>query len=339
MSQAYRDPDEHRRAGAAANGWLVVVLVILMAVLLFRTVNETLSSRRDYTPRVVAARGDLAGDEQARIAVFENSASSVVFVKTKGWQPNRFNTASLEEQELSSGTGFVWDEQGHIITNFHVVKESVLRADTQLEVQFIDGSVHDAEFIGAVYQHDIAVLKVTVPPALLIPIALGTSDDLRVGQTVLAIGNPFGFDRTLSEGVIGGLNRTVPTSDKDNEFLDGLIQTDAAINPGNSGGPLLDSAGRLIGVNTAIVSTSGASAGLGFAVPVRDVMKSVADVLRQAKGSQSGALGIVILAEKSAKGLGVPDEIFARGPILHHVYPYSAAAEAGLQGTQLLRIY
>ena len=335
MSFPDSDQTQRQNAGAAANGWLVVVLVVLMAVLLFRTVNETLSNRPDYTPRVVVARGELGADEKASIEVFETSSPSVVFVKTKGLQIGRFRSGERESGEIASGTGFVWDEVGHIITNLHVVRDAVERQGTQLEVQLSDGAVFDAEFIGAVYQHDIAVLRIDARPGQLSPIALGTSDDLKVGQKVLAIGNPFGFDRTLSTGVIGGLNRSVATNESNNEFLDGLIQTDAAINPGNSGGPLLDSAGRLIGVNTAIVSTSGASAGLGFAVPVKDVLKSVTDVLKQASGKQTAALGIGILDEESARGLGIPREIFERGPIIRNVYPNTAAAAAGLQGTQL----
>ena len=203
---------------------------------------------------------------------------------------------------------------------------------SQLEVQLSDSSVWDAQFIGAVYGLDIAVLKISAQPSLLTPITIGTSDDLQVGQKVLAIGNPFGFDRTLSTGIIGGLNRSVVTNSNEDEFLDGLIQTDAAINPGNSGGPLLDSAGRLIGVNTAIVSTSGASAGLGFAVPVNDVMTAVAEVMEAASQKPSAELGIGLLDPELGRELGLPPEILEQGVIIRNVYAGTAAADAGLRG-------
>ncbi len=335
---AISDNDSHgpHPAGAAANGWLVVILVILLAVLMFRTVSDTLGNRLNYTPRTVTPRGELGADEAANIAVFKLASPSVVFIRAKGFQP--VSLGGRETQELSSGTGIVWDEAGHIITNFHVVRDAVFQTNTQLEVQLPDQSVLDANFVGAVYQHDIAVLKVVAKASQLDPITLGSSDDLVVGQKVLAIGNPFGFDRTLSTGVIGGLNRSVPT-EQNNEFLNGLIQTDAAINPGNSGGPLLDSAGRLIGVNTAIVSTSGASAGLGFAVPINNVARSVGDVLEKASQKQTAELGIGTLDRASARRLGIPDALFDRGPIIHYVYPNTAAADAGLLGTQLIGAY
>ncbi len=333
MSAPLPNGNDHHASGAAANGWLVVILVVLVAVLMFRTVSDTLSNRPNYTPRTVTVRGELGADEKSTISVFEMASPSVVYIKTKGFQPVFSGTA---EQELASGSGFIWDEQGHVITNLHVVREAVFSGNTQLEVQLSDSSILDAEFVGAVYQHDIAVLKVVAKPAQLFPITLGTSDDLKVGQKVLAIGSPFGFDQTLSTGVIGGLNRSVATNESQNAFLDGLIQTDAAINPGNSGGPLLDSAGRLIGVNTAIVSTTGASAGLGFAVPVKNVLESVARVLEQAGLKQAAELGIGILDRESARTLGIPDKMFASGPIIRNVYQKSAAAESGLRGMQLL---
>ncbi len=334
-SSVPEQPGEHG-PGAAANGWLVVVLVVLVAVLMFRTVSDTFSNRPNYTPRTVTSRGDLGADEKATISVFELASPSVVFIRTKGFKSGPFFGA-VTEQQLGSGSGFVWDELGHVITNLHVVRDAVLSSRSQLEVQLSNNSVYDAEFVGCVYQHDIAVLKIIAKPSQLVPITLGTSDDLKVGQSVLAIGSPFGFDQTLSTGVIGGLNRSVPTNESENSFLDGLIQTDAAINPGNSGGPLLDSTGRLIGVNTAIVSTSGASAGLGFAVPVNNVVESVSRVLEQASRTQFASLGTGFLDEDSALRLGIPRELFNAGPIIRNVYQNSAAAEAGLQGTFLDR--
>ncbi|MCA9060399.1 MAG: trypsin-like peptidase domain-containing protein, partial [Planctomycetaceae bacterium] len=220
--------EQHNRS--SAGNWLVVVLVILVGLLLLRTVGDLLQSRPDYSPRLVTPRGELGADEKSTFDVFRQASPSVVFIRTKEFR--RLSYGGAEEQELSSGTGFVWDESGHIITNLHVVVDAIVRDQTQLQVQLSDSTVLDAEFIGAVHQHDVAVLRVDTDPAKLVPITVGTSDDLEVGQKVLAIGNPFGFDRTLSTGVIGGLDRSVAT-ESSGGVLHGLIQTDAAINPGN----------------------------------------------------------------------------------------------------------
>ena len=259
MSNQHQDSHSNSEHHApAANGWLVMLLIGLVAVLLFRTVTGTWQNRHDYTQRTVTPRGDLAANEAATVELFEKASPSVVCVRIKsmGVQPTDFGSAA--ERETASGTGFVWDENGYIVTNLHVVHDALLRQGAELEVQLDDApgsttpQVFTAEFVGAVSKHDIAVLKIAAEPSLLVPITIGSSDDLKVGQTVLAIGNPFGFERTLSTGVIGGLNRSVGTDN--GNILAGMIQTDAAINPGNSGGPLLDSAGRLIGITTAIVS-------------------------------------------------------------------------------------
>lgn len=328
MSSNLPDNSPRRESTAAANGWLVIVLTGLAGFLLYRTISDGFRNRPDYTERVVTARGDLAADEQATIEVFEKVAPSVVYIRTKGYQQS-FD-GSMSEQEVASGTGFIWDENGHIITNLHVVRDSLMRQGAQLEVQLADSQVFDAEVVGAVSKHDVAVLKIKAQPSQLIPITIGSSEALKVGQKVLAIGNPFGFDRTLSTGVIGGLDRSVGT-DAGN-VLGGMIQTDAAINPGNSGGPLLDSAGRLIGVTTAIVSTSGASAGLGFAVPVDDVFSSVSLVLKESSGTASPSMGIAILDTETARENGIPEQLLTGGLVILYVYPETPAAAAGLQG-------
>jgi S1-C subfamily serine protease len=317
-----------RESAAAANGWLVIVLTVLVSVLLLKSVFDTFRNQPDYSSRTVTPRGELAADETATIKVFEQASPSVVYVRTKGYQQTY--DGNVAAQEFSSGTGFVWDEAGHIITNLHVVRDSLMRAGAQLEVQLADSQVFDADFVGSVSKHDIAVLRINTTASQLIPITIGSSEDLKVGQKVLAIGNPFGFDQTLSTGVIGGLNRTVPTAE--GNILAGMIQTDAAINPGNSGGPLLDSAGRLIGVNTAIVSTSGASAGLGFAVPVNDVYQSVERVLEESRSDPTPSMGIAILDLETARENGIPDEMIAGGLVVLFVYPDSPAEAAGLQG-------
>jgi len=328
MSSDLPDDATRRHAGATANGWLVIVLILLVGILLFKSLFDTYRNQPDYSGRVVTPRGELAADELSTIEVFEKASPSVVNVRTKGYQ--QMFDGNVAPREFSSGTGFVWDENGRIITNLHVVRAWLERPGAGLEVQLADSRVYDAEFVGAVSKHDIAMLQINAEPSQLIPITLGSSDDLKVGQKVLAIGNPFGFDRTLSTGVIGGLDRTVGTDDS-NVFA-GMIQTDAAINPGNSGGPLLDSAGRLIGVNSAIVSTSGASAGLGFAVPVNDVHQSVVRILRESASEPTPSMGVAILDIETARANGVPEEWLAGGLVVLEVYPGTAAAAAGLQG-------
>ncbi|RLT22327.1 MAG: PDZ domain-containing protein [Planctomycetota bacterium] len=320
----------------AANGWLVTVLLGLVAVLLFKTVTDTWTNRHDYTQRTVTPRGELAADEATRVELFKKVSPSVVYVRMKSKDVLPANGGGISDQEIGSGTGFVWDEDGHIVTNLHVVQDALLRQGAEMEVQLGELSsttspqVFAAEFVGAVSKHDIAVLKIAAKPSLLVPITIGSSEDLNVGQTVLAIGNPFGFARTLSTGVIGGLNRSVQTEDEN--ILVGMIQTDAAINPGNSGGPLLDSAGRLIGVTTAIVSTSGASAGLGFAVPVNDVHQSVELVMHEAINNQTPSMGIAILDSETARDNGIPEQLLVGGLVVLYVYPNTPAEAVGLQG-------
>jgi S1-C subfamily serine protease len=330
MSENPRGSGSKRDVAAAANSWLVIVLAGLAGVLLFKTVADAFRNRHDYSGRTVTARGDLASDEQATIEIFEKASPSVVYIQTKGLQQTF--SGDIVEQQLGSGTGIVWDELGHIITNLHVVIDAVKRPTLQLQVQLADQRVFDARVIGAVSKHDIAVLQIEAEPSELIPVTIGTSGDLRVGQKVLAIGNPFGFDRTLSTGVIGGLDRQVPA--EDGSVLAGMVQTDAAINPGNSGGPLLDSAGRLIAVNTAIVSTSGASAGLGFAVPVNDVLQAVDDVLKAATTTRRPSIGIGILDVATARANGIPDRYVVGRLVIRDVYPGTPAFAAGLRGTR-----
>jgi S1-C subfamily serine protease len=317
-----------RPSAAAANGWLVVILVLLASALLWRTLAEGVRNRPNYQPRIVTPRGELGDDEKNNVSVFDAASPSVVFVRTKGSRWTRFG--QVEEREVSAGTGIVWDESGHIVTNLHVVEQTVKETNGALEVQLRDNAVYDAQFVGAMAKFDIAVLRIDAEPSVLDPITIGTSDDLKVGQKVLAIGNPFGFDRTLSTGVIGGLDRSVP--DNAGQVLGGMIQTDAAINPGNSGGPLLDSAGRLIGVNTAIVSTSGASAGLGFAVPVNDVLTAVNEILQASATDQSPTMGVSILDRDTAIANGIPEDWFEGGLMILQVYQNTPASRAGLRG-------
>jgi S1-C subfamily serine protease len=275
----------------------------------------------DAEPRPVMVRGDLGQDEEATIALFEARAPSVVHINTQRRVRN-WLTRNVAEIPEGSGTGFVWDDQGHVVTNYHVIQTA-----SSAQVTLQDHSTWDATLVGYDDQFDLAVLHVEAPRELLQPIVVGTSGDLRVGQRVFAIGNPFGLDQTLTTGVISGLDREIRSVG--GSTITGVIQTDAAINPGNSGGPLLDSAGRLIGVNTAILSSSGASAGVGFAVPVDTVNQVVPALLRYGRTVRVG-LGILTVSETLARRLGV-----SRGVLVDRVLPGTAADDAGLRSTRV----
>jgi 2-alkenal reductase len=225
---------------------------------------------------------------------------------------------SLDSGQVQTGTGFLWDEAGHIVTNSHVV-----RGASTLAVRLSSGEVLPARVVGAAPNVDIAVLSVSSTRRLPNPIAVGRSSELKVGQSAYAIGNPFGLDQTLTTGVISALKRRLPTSGG-REIAD-VIQTDAAINPGNSGGPLLDSAGRLIGVNTAIFSLTGGNVGIGFAVPVDVVNRVVPQLIREGRVPTAG-IGIIAADEGTATRLGV------QGVVVMRTLPGSPAEEAGLQG-------
>jgi S1-C subfamily serine protease len=222
--------------------------------------------RRDITPR-----GPLSADEQQTIGIFERASPSVVYITTVQ-HVRDFFSRNIMRVPQGTGSGFVWDEQGHVVTNFHVIQGA-----QEALITLADQRSYPASLVGASPEHDIAVLEIDVPKNAPPPLPIGTSADLRVGQRVLAIGNPFGLDHTLTTGVISALNRSI--DDEAAGVIRNLIQTDAAINPGNSGGPLIDSAGRLIGINTMIYSPSGAYAGIGFAVPVDTVNRVVSQLV------------------------------------------------------------
>ncbi|HKV08993.1 MAG TPA: trypsin-like peptidase domain-containing protein, partial [Thermoanaerobaculia bacterium] len=278
-----------------------------------QTAPQARSARRS----AVTPRPELAEEERATIALFERASPSVVFITSLATAENAF---SLNAQEIpqGSGSGFVWDQQGHIVTNFHVVA-----GGNAARVTLSDGSDWEAQPVGVAPEKDIAVLKINAPANRLVPLPLGSSDDLRVGQTVLAIGNPFGLDQTLTTGVVSALGREI-------QSLAGIpirdvIQTDAAINPGNSGGPLLDSAGRLIGINTAIYSPSGTYAGIGFAIPAHSVEWVVPDLIAYGR-IRRPTLGIELAPEGAAQRLGI------EGAVISRVEPGTGAARAGLRG-------
>ncbi len=273
----------------------------------------------DAAPRAITARGDLAADEQASIELFKRCAPSVVYITNLAVRRDVFGF-NVTEIPQGTGSGFIWDEDGYVVTNFHVV-EGAQRAEVTLH----DHSSWPAQPVGFLPDKDVAVLKISAPREKLRPILIGTSSDLQVGQRVFAIGNPFGLDQTLTTGVISALKRQIRSVTQ--RPIQDVIQTDAAINPGNSGGPLLDSAGRLIGVNTAIYSPSGSSAGIGFAVPVDTINDVVPQLIRHGRVVRPG-LGLVLADDGLARRLG------AAGALVLQVADGSAAERAGLRPTR-----
>jgi len=265
----------------------------------------------------VYSQTNLLEDEKNTIEIFEKTAPAVVFITSKVLRRDFF-TLDVFEIPKGTGSGFIWDKKGHIVTNFHVVEGA-----SRLTVTLENNVTYDADLVGVAPSKDLAVLKVEAPAHLLTPIPLGSSASLKVGQKVLAIGNPFGLDHTLTVGVVSALGREI-TSMTDRK-IHNVIQTDAAINPGNSGGPLLDSSGRLIGVNTAILAPSGANAGIGFAIPVDTVKRVVPQLIHYGKVIRPG-LGISVVSDSIAERLGIEGVIIAR------VSPRSNAARAGLRG-------
>ncbi len=274
--------------------------------------------RQKAEPRAVAPRGPLADDERRLVQLFENAAPSVAYITTEIVRARGLFRAEVAQ---GAGSGFVWDTAGHIVTNNHVVSiEGAAR--TQVQVQLDAGDPIEAETIGVAPEYDLAVIKLKRPPKDLRPIPIGTSRDLKIGQTVLAIGNPFGLRRTLTHGIVSALDRELPTTDY--REVAGVIQIDAAINPGNSGGPLLDSAGRLIGVNSAIRSESGSSAGVGFAIPVDLVNRIVPALIARGRAPLPG-IGIAPVPPELVQRAGLS------GVVIYSVARGSPAAEAGLQ--------
>ncbi len=267
-------------------------------------------------PHTVTPRAPLSGAERDTIALFRRASPSVVFIKTTAVQIDPFRMRAYEVPQ-GAGTGFVWTKDGYIVTNFHVVQEA--RGAT---VTLADQSTHEAELVGVAPDKDLAVLHIEPPEGGLTPLPIGTSNDLEVGQSVLAIGNPFGLDQTLTTGIISALGREIQSVS--GRSITGVIQTDAAINPGNSGGPLLDSAGRLIGVNTAIYSPSGAYAGVGFAIPVDSVNRVVPQLIRYGKAVRAG-LGVSLAPDEWARRRNI------EGVVVADVGEASAAERAGLR--------
>jgi len=295
----------------------LVIFIVLTGVLVGWCSNQV-ATRLKAGPRPIAPRGALLAEEQSTISRFKEARPSVVYITSIAYQRDLW-TFDVQAVPTGTGSGFIWDDRGHVVTNFHVVEGA-----QELEVTLSDHSAHKAVVVGLAPEKDLAVLRIQDPPGKLRPIPIGTSADLQVGQQVMAIGNPFGLDQTLTTGVVSALGREIQSATR--RRITGVIQTDAAINPGNSGGPLLDSAGRLIGVNTAIQSTSGSSAGIGFAVPVDTVNRVVPQLISHGQTARP-ELGFEALSPAYASYFGNP-----KGVIVLRVRKGGAADRAGLQG-------
>jgi len=292
-----------------------LLAALLMLVLLgARTFAPASGHLASAEPRAVTPSQGFGSEEQATIDLFRAATPSVAHVRTKALRAAFFSNEVVE----GDGSGFVWDERGHVVTNYHVVR-NVERVQVLLPGH---EDPFPARFVGADPSVDVAVLKIEPPPGGLKPLPLGTSSDLQVGQKAFAIGNPFGYDQTLTTGIVSALDREIISLV--GNPIRGVIQTDAAINPGNSGGPLLDSSGRLIGVNTMIYSPSGASAGIGFAVPVDTVNRVVPEIIRTGRGPRA-SIGLSAASDQWARANRL------QGVVVAEVKAGGAAARAGIR--------
>lgn len=262
---------------------------------------------------------DLRRFERATVELFERTAPSVVYITSVAYRRDMF-TFSMRRIERGSGSGFIWDRQGHVVTNFHVIEGA-----NAARVTLSDQSTWDAELVGVAPEKDLALLRVKAPKEKLLPIAVSEAEELSVGQYVIAIGNPFGLDHTLTTGVISALGREIDS--RTQIPIRDVIQTDAAINPGNSGGPLIDSRGELVGVNTAIFSPSGAYAGIGFAIPAATVRWVIGDLIKYGRVRRA-SLGVDIATGEMARRLGIV------GALILNVHSGGPAERAGLRPTR-----
>ena len=322
--------DQRRHHPAARSLAATALLAVAAGGCTFELVPANAAGEPGEARSVLAAqRGpapepytDLRPDEQAIVDLFEGTSPSVVYITTVTRRRDFFGRAT-GEVPLGTGTGFVWDPDGHIVTNFHV-----LEGASSARVVMHDQTSYMAEYVGGSRRHDLAVLRIDAPTDSLLQVRLGDSDRVRVGQSVYAIGNPFGYSATLTTGIISALSRQIEGLTGD--IIEDVIQVDAAINTGNSGGPLLDSRGRLIGINSQIASPSGTSAGIGFAIPVNTVSRVVPQLI--ADGEYTPArLGITTdqqLNRIAAARYGV------NGVVIADLDPRSGAARAGLRGTE-----
>jgi S1-C subfamily serine protease len=261
-----------------------------------------------------AADNDLLPEERVNIGVYKQCSRSVVHVSTRSIGPDSDSRLELRN---GSGSGSILDRQGHILTNYHVIEDA-----RRIIVGLYDGQQFDAVLVGQDPDTDIAVIRIKVPAELLTPIAWGDSEHLQVGMRVYAIGNPFGLERTMSAGMISGLNRQIPS--KTGRSIRALVQVDLNLNQGNSGGPLFSTRGQVIGMNTAIISSDGDSAGVGFAIPANTLLRVVPQLIGHGKLVR-GSVGIGRVYESE------------RGLIVINTLPGGAAERAGLKGFQLVK--
>ena len=300
--------------------FVLIAILLLLSKMLFL---QSIPSVEAKTGNSLVQRHDLTTEEKGTISLFKHNNPAVVYISTVKRVLNPY-TRDIREIPSGTGTGFIWDRNGHIITNYHVVKNN-----RTARVRLTNQKTYTARVIGRSQRHDIAVLKIDNLSQLPSPIQPGTSNNLLVGQRVYAIGNPFGLDHTLTTGIISALGRTISDRTID---MDDLIQIDAAINPGNSGGPLLDSAGRLIGMNVAIYSPSGASAGIGFAIPVDKINRVVPNLIANGRFIQP----IVGINANDSTNKFIHDELGIKGILVLAVTPNSPAEKAGMIGSQLI---
>jgi S1-C subfamily serine protease len=307
-------------------GWgkLLIMAAVLVGVaaagaLVGRQWPTSIFAQPQAASRPVTPRGDLEAEEKSTIELFRQASPAVVHITTLAVRQDIFSF-NVQQIPAGTGSGFLWDDQGHVITNFHVIQNA-----DGARVTLSDQSDWKASLVGVAPDKDLAVLKIEAPRARVHALPIGSSHDLLVGQKVLAIGNPFGLDQTLTTGIISALGREIESAG--GRPIRDVIQTDAAINPGNSGGPLLDSAGRLVGVNSAIYSPSGAYAGIGFAIPVDTVNRVVPDLIRYGRMQRAG-LGVQVAPDQLTERLGI------KGILIVNFPADSAAARAGLKPTR-----
>ncbi len=313
-------PSERPRIATTAG---LLVLAALAFLVGSRWQGNALQAESQGEPRSVTPSSGLLPAERATVNLFRETQPSVVYITTLNRQRRvDFLGRRFDSVQDGTGSGFLWDDRGHIVTNFHVIRN----ADTY-QVTLHDQTTWPATFVGQDPEMDLAVLRIDAPAEKLRPIPVGSSSDLQVGQSVLAIGNPFGLDYTLTTGVISALDREVQSIG--GRELQGVIQTDAAINPGNSGGPLLDSSGRLIGVNTQIVSSGGAWAGIGFAIPVDTVNWVVPELIAHGRVNRP-QLGVTLV-----DGARLRPRV--DGVLILEVVRNSGADRAGLRGSRRTR--
>jgi S1-C subfamily serine protease len=308
----------------SSHSWLWLVLIAMLGVVVGRLWTQTNVELNPHVdPRAVTARGDLAEFEKTTINVFKEASPSVVHINTLVNRRSDLFSRKVTQVPEGSGSGIVWDEQGHIVTNYHV-----LRGSDASVVVLADHSSWEAKLVGEYPDRDLAILHIDAPQERLLPIQIGVSHDLEVGQQVYTIGNPFGLDQTLTTGVVSALGREIQSVT--GRTIKRMIQTDAAVNPGNSGGPLLDSSGRLIGVTSSILSPSGAFAGVGFAIPVDEVNRVVTQLIRNGKIILP-TLGAEFAEDKLSRQLEFG------GVLVLDVEPDGPAARAGIRPTRASR--